>query len=56
MSQLIQQIETADFKSELLQTLQAHFITNEATASYAINKLAYRLSQLDVRYNPFVFF
>lgn len=56
-AQLISQIEAAHFKSPLLVELQAHFVSkHKNSASKAIKKLAYRLSQLDVRYNPFVIF
>lgn len=56
-SKLIEQIEKQDFDSLLLQSLQSHFKpTGKHHASKAISKLAYRLSQLDVRYNPFAIF
>lgn len=54
-AQLIDHIETTTFESPLLQQLQAAFKKENATASQAIRKLAYRVSQLDVRYNAFVF-
>lgn len=52
-AQLIAHIEGVSFKSPLLQQLQAPFLAEDKTASAAIKKLAYRLSQLDVRYNAF---
>ncbi|MCB0637893.1 MAG: hypothetical protein KDC54_14795 [Lewinella sp.] len=53
-ARLIAHTEEASFDSPLLQALRATFTTGEAPASRAIKRLAYRLSQLDVRYNPFV--
>ncbi len=56
-SQLIEQIEQQTFDSLLLQSLQSYFKpAGKNHASMAISKLAYRLSQLDVRYNPFAVF
>lgn len=52
---LMAHIEVAQFTSLPLQQLQASFLANEKVASTAIKQLAYRLSQLDVRYNAFVF-
>lgn len=52
---LIGHIESAEFKSPLLVSLQGQFKTEQRPASVAIRKLAYRVSQLDVRYNAFVF-
>lgn len=54
-AQLIRHIEAAEFKSERLKVLQRAFMTGDEPASKAINRLAYRVSQLDVRYNAFVF-
>lgn len=52
---LIQHIETASFSAPRLLQLQQAFKKDTHTASQAIGKLAYRVSQLDVRYNAFVF-
>lgn len=54
-AQLIRHIEGAEFKSKRLLSLQQAFTTGEEPASRAIDRLAYRVSQLDVRYNAFVF-
>jgi hypothetical protein len=54
-AQLIGHIESATFSSPLLLDLQAAFKHDHTTASDAIRQLAYRVSQLDVRYNAFVF-
>ncbi len=53
--QLISHIETAQFEAPKLKSLQAVFTEGDVSASQAIHKLAYRVSQLDVRYNAFVF-
>ncbi len=54
-AQLIRHIEGAEFKTSRLQQLQQVFTAGEEQASRAIDRLAYRVSQLDVRYNAFVF-
>lgn len=54
-AQLIAHVEKADFTAPRLQELQAVFTEDGLLASRAIQKLAYRVSQLDVRYNAFVF-
>ncbi|MEL7249417.1 MAG: hypothetical protein AAFO03_13405 [Bacteroidota bacterium] len=54
-AQLIRHIEAATFTAPYLQQLQQAFISGDDQASKAIDKLAYRVSQLDVRYNAFVF-
>jgi hypothetical protein len=53
--QLIAHIEKAQFEAPRLKALQAVFTEGDVSASRAIQKLAYRVSQLDVRYNAFVF-
>lgn len=53
-AQLIEHTETNTFSSPLLKRLQSAFTEGDVTASRAINQLAYRVSQLDVRYNAFV--
>lgn len=53
---LIRQAEAATFSAPRLRELQATFTEGEVTASRAIRRLAYRLGQLDVRYNFFVIF
>lgn len=52
--QLIEHIENAQFQAPRLRELQAVFTEGETSASRAIQKLAYRVAQLDVRYNAFV--
>jgi hypothetical protein len=54
-AQLMGHIEQTTFESPLLQQLQASFTGSPIPASRAIRKLAYRVSQLDVRYNAFAF-
>lgn len=54
-AQLIRHIEEATFQTPRLQHLQQAFLGEGEPASKAIDRLAYRLSQLDVRYNAFVF-
>ena len=54
-AQLIRHIEDGEFTAPYLRRLQQAFITENNRASIAIDKLAYRVSQLDVRYNAFVF-
>ncbi len=53
-AQLIAHTEQEDFQSPYLQRLKLAFIHDDHTASNAIRSLAYRVSQLDVRYNAFV--
>jgi DNA mismatch repair ATPase MutS len=52
---LVAHIESASWTVPHLVALQAHFRSAGVPASVAIRKLAYRVSQLDVRYNAFVF-
>lgn len=53
-AQLIEHTESTHFSSPLLQRLQTVFTGGDVPASRAIQQLAYRVSQLDVRYNAFV--
>lgn len=50
---LIGHSEGGRFESPLLRKLQGTFLGGDVSASRAIRRLSYRLSQLDVRYNAF---
>lgn len=50
---LIEHIELASFESPMLQRLQREFSQEKLKASIALKKLAYIISQLNLRYNPF---
>ncbi|MEZ4983709.1 MAG: hypothetical protein R2795_01510 [Saprospiraceae bacterium] len=52
---LLRQIEGQPFSSERMKELREQLHTGGTPASEAIRQLAYRVSQLDVRYNMFVF-
>ncbi|MEM1214034.1 MAG: hypothetical protein AAGJ82_00015 [Bacteroidota bacterium] len=52
---MLEQVESATFTAPRLVHLQRQIGHEGSAASTAIRKLAYRLSQLDVRYNAFVF-
>lgn len=54
-ARLMAHIESASWTAPRLVALQVHFRSAGTPASVAIRKLAYRVSQLDVRYNAFVF-
>lgn len=54
-ARLLAHIEAAQWDAPHLVALQAHVRSSEQLASVAIRKLAYRVSQLDVRNNVFVF-
>ena len=53
---MIDWVENADFKSPKLQSLQAVFDQEERKASVALKRLAYIISQLNVRFNFFAVF
>lgn len=53
---LIAHLETAHFESGQLVELQKSFHAGGKLASVRLKKMAYIISQLNVRYNPFVFF
>ena len=54
-ARLVQHIESGSFSSPLLERLQASFVRDQTTASVVLKKLSYIISQLNVRYNVFVF-
>lgn len=53
---LIRHIEHHAFETPLLQQLQQQFVHEDAPASKQIEKLAYIISQLNVRFNMFAIF
>ncbi len=53
---LIEHIENESFQSERLQELQQTFRLDQQSASGAIKRLSYLISQLNVRYNVFAIF
>ena len=50
---LMAHIEKEEFQSPRLKELKNAFVLEQQPASGAINRLAYLISQLNVRYNPF---
>lgn len=52
-SNLIQWVEDAEFNSEKLKADQSSFFAGGKRASNKLKQLAYRIEQLNVRFNPF---
>ena len=55
-SNIIEHIEKEKFTSHKLQQLQSSFLQGDFMASKSIRRLAYIISQLNVRYNAFAIF